>query len=101
MNRTKQGVGVKPGVSGIRGHRYVPEGVTSAADGTAFVGSLFEGCIMRAPAGARRMAPFVEAGANGLVSVLGLWADEVRQTLWACSSDAGNGRLTGRAPAGV
>jgi hypothetical protein len=47
------------------------------------------------------MLPFIEAGSNGLVSVLGLWADEVRQTLWACSSDAGNGRLTGRAPVGV
>jgi sugar lactone lactonase YvrE len=33
--------------------------------------------------------------------VLGLWADEARNTLWACSSDAGNGRLTGSAPVGV
>ncbi len=47
------------------------------------------------------MEPFIDSGTNGLVSVLGLWADEARQTLWACSSDAGNGRLTGRAPVGV
>jgi len=47
------------------------------------------------------MEPFIEPGANGLVSVLGLWADEDRNTLWACSSDAGNGKLKGSAPVGV
>ena len=101
MNETHQISAVKTGVIIIPGDRYFPEGVTVTADGTFFVGSLFEGCIMRARAGTNSMEPFIESGANGLVSVLGLWADEARQTLWACSSDAGNGRLTGRAPVGV
>jgi len=47
------------------------------------------------------MDPFIEAGSNGLISVLGLWADEVRNILWACSSDFGNGRLTGKGHVGV
>ncbi|MBK8286590.1 MAG: hypothetical protein IPK97_17955 [Ahniella sp.] len=100
MNETDQISAVKTGVMSIPGDRYFPEGITVTSDGTFFVGSLFEGCIMRARAGTNSMEPFIESGANGLVSVLGLWADEARQTLWACSSDAGNGRLTGRAPVG-
>jgi sugar lactone lactonase YvrE len=85
----------------IPGKRYFPEGVTVAADGTFFAGSLFEGQIMRAEPGEPQMEPFIEPGANGLVSVLGLWADDARGTLWACSSDAGNGQLAGTAPVGV
>src|SRR5690554_5747212 len=90
-----------PGAIHIPGDRYFPEGVTVDSAGTFFVGSLFEGCIMRAPAGSFQMEPFIESGSNGLISVLGLWADDDRNTLWACSSDAGNGRLTGSAPLGV
>jgi sugar lactone lactonase YvrE len=56
---------------------------------------------MRAGPGLAQMEPFIAPGTNGLVSVLGLWADDARGTLWACSSDAGNGRLTGSAPVGV
>jgi sugar lactone lactonase YvrE len=101
MNETTQISAVKTGVIIIPGDRYFPEGVTVTSDGTFFVGSMFEGCIMRAQAGTGSMEPFIESGTNGLVSVLGLWADATRHTLWACSSDAGNGRLTGRAPVGV
>ena len=99
MNTTDQVNAAK--IITIPGERYYPEGVTVASDGTFFVGSLFEGSIMRAPAGTAQMEPFIEPGANGLVSVLGLWADDAQDTLWACSSDAGNGRLAGSAPAGV
>jgi len=101
MNKTKQVIGIKMGLINIPGDRYFPEGITVTSDGTFFAGSLFEGCIMKAQAGTAWMEPFVGPGANGLVSVLGLWADEERNMLWACSSDAGNGRLTGSAPVGV
>jgi len=70
-------------------------------DGTFYVGSMYEGCIMKAPPGAKAAEPFIESGANGLVSVLGLYGDEARGLLWACSADAGNGRLTGSAPVGI
>ena len=101
MSKNNQMDGVKTIEIIIPGDRYFPEGVTVTPDGTFYVGSLFEGCIMRSPAGETRMEPFIESGTNGLVSVLGLWADEARNTLWACSSDAGNGKLKGSAAVGV
>jgi hypothetical protein len=85
----------------IPGDRYFPEGVTVTSNGTFFVGSLFEGCINRCLPGNSKMDPFIEAGSNGLISVLGLWPDEQRNTLWACSSDFGNGRLAGKGVVGV
>jgi sugar lactone lactonase YvrE len=85
----------------IPGDRFFPEGVTVAQDGTFYVGSMEEGCIFRVPPGAKQAEPFIEAGANGLVSVLGLYANEGRGLLWACSADAGNGRLAGSAPVGI
>jgi len=94
-SRTDSGVIVIPGA------RFFPEGVTVTKDGTFYVGSMEEGCIFRVSPGARQAEPFIEAGANGLVSVLGLYADETRGILWACSADAGNGRLTGSAPVGI
>jgi sugar lactone lactonase YvrE len=90
-----------PGTILIPGERYFPEGVTVAQDGTFYVGSMYEGCIMKAPPGAQAVEPYIEAGANELVSVLGLYADEARGMLWACSADAGNGKLTGSAPVGI
>jgi sugar lactone lactonase YvrE len=101
MNNTNQTNSVNRGVIYITGERYFPEGVTAAADGTFFAGSMYEGCIMRALPGQAQVEAFIESGANGLVSVLGLYADSTRDVLWACSSDAGNGRLTGSAPVGV
>jgi hypothetical protein len=93
--------GTGTGVITIPGDRYFPEGVTVTRDGTFFVGSMYEGCIMKAPPGAEVFEPFIASGANGLVSVLGLYVDYPRGLLWACSADAGNGRLTGSAPVGI
>lgn len=90
-----------PDVIIIPGDRYFPEGVTVSSNGTFYVGSLYEGCIMRCLPGKSQMEPFIEPGVNGLVSVLGLWPDETRNILWACSSDFGNGKLAGTAPVGV
>ncbi len=47
-----------------------------AKGGTFFVGSMEEGCIMKVPPGAKEAEPFIAMGANGLVSVLGLYADD-------------------------
>jgi hypothetical protein len=101
MNRATREVGKKTSVIIIPGDRFFPEGVTVTSDGTFFVGSLFEGCIMRSLPGNSQMIPFIESGSNGLISVLGLWADEKHNILWACSSDAGNGSLTGKGLVGV
>jgi sugar lactone lactonase YvrE len=91
----------KTGVIVMPGDRDFPEGVTATSDGTFFAGSMEEGSIMRAQPGATQFEPFIKAGANGLVSVLGLYADEAHNTLWACSADAGNGKLKGSAPVAI
>jgi len=67
-----------------------PEGVTVSSNGTFYIGSMKEGSISRALPGENKAVPFIEAGANGLVSVLGLYVDERDNILWACSSDAGH-----------
>lgn len=90
-----------PGIITIPGDRFFPEGVTVAKDGSFYIGSMEEGSIVRAAPGASAADPFIAAGANGLVSVLGLYADDARGILWACSSDAGNGKLTGSAPVAI
>ena len=89
------------GVIILSGDRLFPEGVTVTRAGTFYIGSMEEGLILKSDPGMKEAGPFIEAGANGLVSVLGLYADDSRGILWACSCDAGNGKLTGTAPAGV
>ena len=83
------------------GDRFFGEGVTATSDGTFYAGSMEEGIIVKAVAGSDKAEPFIAAGENGLVSVLGLYADEASNTLWACSSDADNGKLKGTAPVGI
>ena len=67
-----------------------PEGVAVSSNGTFYIGSMQEGSISRALPGTNKAEPFIEAGANGLVSVIGVYVDESDNTLWACSSDAGH-----------
>jgi sugar lactone lactonase YvrE len=81
--------------------RFFPEGVTVDAAGNFYVGSMDLGSIQKVAAGGTTAAPFIAAGANGLVSVLGLYAHNASNTLWVCSSDAGNGQLKGSAPAAL
>jgi sugar lactone lactonase YvrE len=98
MSESKQ---ANTGVLILPGERYFPEGITVARHGTFYVGSMEEGRIVCILPGTTEAVPFIPAGANGLVSVLGLWADDERGLLWACSCDAGLGKLAGTAPPAV
>lgn len=93
--------GTGGGVINMTPARFFPEGTTVDKAGNFYMGSMYEGYIYKAAAGAKEAEPFIKAGENGLVSVLGLYADDATNTLWACSSDAGNGKLTGTAPVAV
>jgi sugar lactone lactonase YvrE len=101
INHADLDVKTKTRMIALPGDRFFPEGVTVTVEGAFFAGSMEEGSIVRALPGAAQAEPFIEPGANGLVSVLGLYADEKRGLLWACSADAGNGKLAGTAPVGV
>ena len=84
---------------GTAASRFFPEGVTSDDSGNFFVGSMDLGSIYRVAAGTTTPTPFIVPDAtNDLVSVLGLYADNARNRLWVCSSDAGNAQRSGSAP---
>lgn len=95
-------VGAGAGIIEIDTASFFPEGVALDADDNFYVGSMDTGAIHRAAAGDAQSEAFITADAeNGLVSVLGLYADDANGTLWVCSSDAGNGNLAGDAPAAL
>jgi sugar lactone lactonase YvrE len=66
--------------------RSFPESLTSTRDGTLYVGSLnFGGVVKIVPGG--QAEPFIQPGAAGSRSVLGVLADENSGTLYVCSND--------------
>jgi hypothetical protein len=69
----------------IPGEKIFPESTTSAADGSVYFGSIGQKMIFRAKPGAATAEPFVQAGADGLESVFGVFADAKSNTLYACS----------------
>ncbi len=71
----------------LPGERAFPESITSARDGSLFVGRLGEGGIVRADPRTGAAAVFVAPGAAGSRSITGVFADDTFGTLWACSND--------------
>ncbi len=76
-----------PSSIALPGERAFPESITSARDGTLFIGRLGEGGIVRANPRTGAAALFVAPGAAGSRSITGVFADEASGTLWACSND--------------
>ncbi len=66
--------------------RSFPESLTSTADGTIILGSLDHGTIYRAARGSAKATPWIAAGPNGLGRVLGVFAHDASNTLWACTN---------------
>jgi sugar lactone lactonase YvrE len=73
----------------LPGTRVFPESITSTSDGTLIVGSLGHGNVMRIAPGTTTAEEWIKAGANGLNSVLGVYADEKNKLLWVCSNKLG------------
>src|SRR6266403_5183255 len=71
----------------IPGTKAFPESITSRSDGTLYVGRLGNGGIVRIKPHTHENAIFVQPGALGSRSILGVFADEASNTLWACSND--------------
>jgi len=70
----------------IDGVHVFPESITSARDGTVFAGSL-PGTIYRARPGSSSATAWVEHNPqNGLMSILGVLADDRSQSLWVCTA---------------
>jgi sugar lactone lactonase YvrE len=69
----------------LPGPDYYPEGITAAADGTLYIGSIMQGVISKVPAGASVAQPFLAKGVARR-GVLGLTVDAGRQLLWFCDT---------------
>ncbi|HXL66395.1 MAG TPA: hypothetical protein VN938_15205, partial [Xanthobacteraceae bacterium] len=63
-----------------------PESVTSTKDGTLYAGSFNLGGVVKASPGGKTVQ-FVQPGANGSRSTLGVLADEKGGLLYVCSND--------------
>jgi sugar lactone lactonase YvrE len=71
----------------LPGLRAFPESVTSTADGTLFIGRIGDGGIVRVNSRTGDVEVFVPPGASETRSILGVFADESANALWACSND--------------
>jgi DNA-binding beta-propeller fold protein YncE len=71
----------------VPGTKAFPESITSTSDGALFVGRLGDGGIVRIKPRTADSTVFVQPGASGSRSILGVFADEASSTLWACSND--------------
>src|SRR3954453_13084121 len=71
----------------IPGDHVYPESITATSDGTLIMDSLAEGNIYRVRPGANTAEEWIKQAPNGLLSIIGVLADESSGTLWACSSD--------------
>lgn len=65
---------------------FYPEGITAAADGTLYIGSLTGGGIQRVPAGSTTAEEFLAPGAVAERGVVGLTVDNDRDLVWYCDS---------------
>jgi hypothetical protein len=71
----------------VPGTKAFPESITSTSDGALFVGRLGDGGIVRVNPRTAESTVFIQPGAAGSRSILGVFADEASSTLWACSND--------------
>src|SRR4029077_4185671 len=71
----------------IPGSKAFPESITSTSDVTLYVGRLGDGGIVRIFPRTHENAIFVQPGTLGSRSILGVFADEASNTLWACSNN--------------
>lgn len=71
----------------VPGTRAFPESIASTSDGVLFIGRVGEGGIVRILPRTGESSVFVQPGAMNSLSILGVFADETSNTLWACSND--------------
>jgi sugar lactone lactonase YvrE len=68
------------------GTNLYPESMSSAADGSVYIGSM-KGIVFRARPGSAKATPWIKPTAhNGILTLLGVLVDEPDRTLWLCSS---------------
>jgi glucose/arabinose dehydrogenase/mono/diheme cytochrome c family protein len=70
----------------IPGEKIYPESITSTADGRILIGSIGARTIYVVKPGAATAEPWIQPDDAPTLGILGVFADEKAQTLWACFS---------------
>jgi sugar lactone lactonase YvrE len=76
-----------PSAIALPGDRVFPENITASRDGMLYVGSLGAGGVIRVDPKSGDAKVWIEPGAFGSRSILGVYADDGTHTLWTCSND--------------
>jgi sugar lactone lactonase YvrE len=69
--------------------RIFPESVTSTKNGDLYFGSLGQDSVYRAASKESQATTWIKPKSNGLMTVLGVLADEKAGVLWVCASATG------------
>lgn len=69
----------------VPGRLLLPESITSAGDGSVYIGSIAEGAVYRAAPGSGEAEQWIAPHTADLAGVFGVLADDASGTLWACS----------------
>jgi sugar lactone lactonase YvrE len=69
--------------------KIFPESLTSTKNGTIYFGSLGQDSVYRATGKEEKASVWIQPKSNGLMTVLGVFADEPAATLWVCASATG------------
>lgn len=80
-----------PAEISIPGTGVYPESITSAGDGSLYIGSVGLEQIYRVAPGAAQAEVFIAPGTGNMKQIFGVLADDASGTLWACSNDIGDG----------
>jgi len=75
-----------PAELGIPGEKIYPESITSIADGRVIIGSIGARTIYVVKPGAATAKPWTQPDNELTLGIIGVFADEKANTLWACFS---------------
>jgi hypothetical protein len=87
-----------PAFINIPGEKIFPESLTSSSDGSVIIGSIGQKQIYRAKPGSDQAEVWIAAGTDGLNNILGVFADNKSNTLYACSNQLGPPPTDGKPP---
>jgi glucose/arabinose dehydrogenase/mono/diheme cytochrome c family protein len=85
-HRVAAGSSAAPAELVIPGDKIYPESITSTADGRIIIGSIGARTIYVVKPGAATAEPWIQPDDAPTLGILGVFADEKTQTLWACFS---------------
>ncbi|HEY1465169.1 MAG TPA: PQQ-dependent sugar dehydrogenase, partial [Terriglobales bacterium] len=78
-----------PSELSIPGEKVYPESLTSTSDGRVIIGSIGARTIYSVKPGSATAEPWIQPDDQTALGILGVFADNKANTLWACFSSAG------------